>query len=242
VVHTMRFKAISEVVDAFRPVESVEPFERSSFEGFIDACRSILPKYAVNLANLISDTSPKGLWHPNGFIVFKLVPLTNVGLLRLHIWPAATRVDRPWGPRLHKHGWHLASLVLAGTYTDIIFSDSFSQHAIAHSRRMATYDVLLRPNSPDLIRARGEVRYVGEAMRRNIKQGSFNFIPAHVLHDTVIPAGKYVATLAIQSTVIHFESFVAEEDDIDEERSYSRVVLPQDSQDRILADLLRRVR
>jgi hypothetical protein len=238
----MRPKVISEVADGFQAVESVEPFERSSFEAFLNVCRFILPKYALDLPSLISDTSPKGLWHPNGFIVFKLIPLTNIGLLRLHVWPAAARVDRSWGPRLHKHGWHLASLVLAGTYTDIIFGDSFSRHAIAHSRRMATYDVLLRPNSPDLIRARGEVRYVGEAMRRNIARGDFNAIPAHVLHDTVIPAGEYVATLAIQSTVVHFESFVAEEDDILGERSYSRVVLPQDSRDRILSDLLNRVR
>src|ERR1700694_477608 len=53
-------------------------------------------------------------------MVFPLGLTENGSSLRLHVSAAGMRRDVLNGPFIHNHGWHLASRVLAGDYSDTI--------------------------------------------------------------------------------------------------------------------------
>lgn len=67
------------------------------------------------LGEITRDTVAESTWHPNGFLINK-TQMEDGEWLRLHIWPTL-RVD---DLTPHSHNWHMASLVLAGTYLEYV--------------------------------------------------------------------------------------------------------------------------
>jgi hypothetical protein len=138
-------------------------------------------------------------WHPNSFLVFDLPFTSSWGQLRMHIWPAGARVVRGWGPTVHRHGWHLASRVLAGNYSDLLYEDSASAPAGSGWRLTHAFTVDVDPIEPDMIKPAGSIFYLRERERRQVEAESFHYIPAGVFHDTVVPLDTFAATLVMRS-------------------------------------------
>jgi hypothetical protein len=94
------------------------------FETFRSGAAAELLSHSADISRILAaaENSP-ARWHPNSFVVFELPLVGRWGDLRLHVWPVGDRVVRGWGPTVHRHGWHLASHVLAGCYSDVLFED-----------------------------------------------------------------------------------------------------------------------
>jgi hypothetical protein len=139
---------------------------------------------------------PDGRWHPYGFAVFKVGQIMDVGSLRLHIWSAGARVALRNHPPVHEHEWHLAGLVLAGTYVDESFefgsADGGSDEVVAIHTRDAT----------DLFTPTGQHGRVHSYGRSLFSAGEIHFVEAGAYHASPIGLGSFAATLALTSAPV----------------------------------------
>jgi len=100
---------------------------------YFDAASSYLDR-AVDA--VLSDGVPQlkaenGVWHPSGFMVFRLGTHQQLGDLRLHVWPEGFRTrelrgrgeleEGIWDGDIHNHSWHVVGLNIAN-YQDKIFT------------------------------------------------------------------------------------------------------------------------
>jgi hypothetical protein len=141
-------------------------------------------------------------WHPNGFVVFRIGDAGSLGQLRLHVWPKGDRRGVAGHPEIHSHNWDLASLVLAGTYTDELYAfDDDAEHFHAHA---VSYD-----GGGDSLTPTGDQVGMRRDATREVAQGSFHFIPAGVPHRTRIDPGDLVVTLVVMGPLRPLEMVVA---------------------------------
>src|SRR5258708_25237108 len=63
----------------------------------------------------------EGFWHPTGFAVFHTEQLFEGTPIRVHCWIPGVRPSEPLHPPIHTHVWPLASLVVFGTYREIVY-------------------------------------------------------------------------------------------------------------------------
>jgi hypothetical protein len=159
-----------------------------------DALDGFRKSFSAKVADAIS--SP-GLWHPNGFVVWPVTKLSGLGTLRLHIWPDRDRVAKPWGLPIHRHDWHLASTVLVGTYRDTLYADSSIEPASSTWRRMNSHQIEILADNHRRVVAEEEVFFISESEVRVVHAPGFHYVPAGVFHETLIPEGRFVATLII---------------------------------------------
>jgi hypothetical protein len=150
------------------------------------------------LSKVLGDAPDRGIWHPNGFAIWPIRRLTGLGTLRLHIWPDLNRVIRPWGPPIHRHGWHLASAVVVGTYRDTLYEGSLTRPASTQWRQMTPYRIDILPEDRRQIVAEEGSVFIRAAESRVISAPGFHYVQAGVFHDTLIPEGQFVATLIIE--------------------------------------------
>ncbi|WP_124853465.1 hypothetical protein [Micromonospora arida] len=151
------------------------------------AQRQRLKKERAGAITQVLSGTIAGRWHPTGFAVFHLGDLGAEQKLRLHIWLAGHRPTLANHPHIHSHHWELDSLVLAGTYTDILFQIDtengmpyfLHEYADGHS-----------------VTPRGVVK-LRQVAHRTVHTGKFHHIPIGVLHETRVPADASVATLVI---------------------------------------------
>jgi len=133
-------------------------------------------------------------WHPNGFLVFELGPL-GPGMLRLHVWPDGPRLMRDASAHLHTHVWDLYSRVLVGRYQERMY-DVVTKDAHGGSEfQVACLDYARDRNTlmePSLGYLRASQTVVAEA-------GGSHVVQAGEVHETLIAASHYVATLLIVS-------------------------------------------
>jgi hypothetical protein len=173
--------------------------EPTGHEAFRSAAEAELDRYRTEMLAGIADiaaTRPAN-WHPNGFAIWVVQEVAGLGKLRLHIWPAEDRVVRPWGPRIHRHGWYLASTVLAGTYRDVLYEDADSASSAAWSP-MTPYRIDIRTaGQRDIVAEDGEI-FVRVGEWRSVSAPGFHHVPVGVFHETLIPDGQYAATLIIE--------------------------------------------
>lgn len=169
---------------------------QQAFEVFCrEAERAIADLLAAGHVALITLAREHGAkWHPNGFLVFELGP-RGPGLLRLHVWPDGPRLMRDASAHLHTHVWDLYSRVLAGCYQermyDVVPHDAHGggEFQVAHLDYARDRNTLMEP-SLGYLRANQTV--VAEA-------GSSHAVQAGEVHETLIAADQYVATLLIVS-------------------------------------------
>jgi hypothetical protein len=136
---------------------------------------------------------PSGKWHPTGFAVFHLVDI-ECGHVRFHVWPQDLRRTRASHPSIHCHDWHLASLVLAGTYQERLFEQT-SQGSSGLFLEM--YQVTYQTDGLEGINKTGEHCELTVGPVQTFTTGQLHYIKAGVFHETHIADRAFVATVLI---------------------------------------------
>lgn len=145
----------------------------------------------------------RGRWHPNGFAIFDLLYEPAVGTVRLHIWPKSERQLRKAHPRIHNHGFHLYSTVLAGIYREVCFTivEPLPEDREETQRPIGFNEFLVRSSgrtNHDSVEASGDrLRIQATSLVKAYGYGSFHALELGVFHATLIPKGAFCATLAV---------------------------------------------
>ena len=147
---------------------------------------------------------PAGRWHPYGFAVFKLANAGELGTMRLHIWSAGKRIAWPNHPPVHEHEWHIAGLVLAGTYIDEEFDASVG--AGPDALPVVEIDSV---EGRDVFRPTAQLLRLETDGRRAYRPGEIHFVRAGAYHASPIPEGTFAATLALTSTPAQLRRSIA---------------------------------
>ncbi|GLY79135.1 hypothetical protein [Actinoallomurus iriomotensis] len=171
--------------------------ENDQFRRFRESAEPTLKEFARSALPSVTKTLSGGTWHPYGFAIWYLHTVPQLGKLRLHVWPDENRKTRPWGPRIHRHGWHLASLVLTGTYRDVLYSDSAEHPGPGDWRPVAPYRVEVLPGNKRRITPEDGTLYIRQEQDREVDASDMHYIPAGKFHETLIPSDEFVATLVL---------------------------------------------
>ena len=202
------------------------------FDEFKEAGTLVLREISARVPDVIaSAASVTGVWHPNGFAIWSLRELPGLGTLRLHVWPDRHRRVRDWGPRIHAHGWHLASMVLAGTYSDRVY-----QVVEVPGRTMTIYEIFHTGGGRSKVSPTGERVTIERVATRVVKPGELHYLPHSVVHETVVPDTEYVATLVVMGEVIVDRSVALEEQE-HPARDHQRAQVSRQESDYILEQL-----
>lgn len=178
-------------------------FSEKAFQTLDSLSAEVIGEVIPNLENY------SGRWHPNGFMVFQLGTNTDLGTLRLHIWPNSFREmsEKANADTIHDHAWHLSSKILAGVYRDELYdvsevSSQISEEERAQQGLLRVFRVNYDPNLPDSLVTDGTFARPILREHRNVSSGGHHFIEAGVFHKTTIPEDKLVATLVLNSPTI----------------------------------------
>lgn len=131
-------------------------------------------------------------WHPNGFVVFELGQRA-LGLLRLHIWPRGERPMRNDQAHIHTHVWDLCSRVLAGVYSERLYEVGADGEGVECD--VADVDYARDRNT---LMVRGKV-VLSPVSTVTVGPSEVHTVRAGVAHETVIPPGRFTATLLLTS-------------------------------------------
>lgn len=149
-----------------------------------------------------------GKWHPLGFMVYPMGIIPEVGILRLHIWPAGLRMARGTGPGIHDHGWHLASKALKRVYFDEIHDlhkvDAPNEKARVAAGGLTSFTVQYEQGKPDGLMPDGDTFVTEISEYRAVPAGDIHTIEAGVFHVSSIPEDRVAATLALDSLALGF--------------------------------------
>jgi len=146
------------------------------------------------VSNVLSrPNSFPALWHPYGFAVFRLKEETDLGHVRLHIWPEGRRRAIPGHPPIHCHDWDLGSIVLGGIYKETLYDVKIVKSDFSH------YLIEVVPTIPSIDGFRGtELRTaVSEKTTNSYEPGEMHFIRSGAFHATNVPLHQFAATLAV---------------------------------------------
>ena len=172
--------------ESVNPMDDLNDWFRSATQALIDIRNDALRR-------VLNSEFDSARWHPNGFAVFRLGEET-LGRIRLHVWPTTRRVLVDNHPRVHCHDWDLASLILAGSYSESLIELS---HSVARQQRVYHFDYT----------AEGLDRFVETTDLVSIREGpqtesppeTFHYIPAGNFHITHVPSDTFAATLVMMS-------------------------------------------
>lgn len=148
-----------------------------------------------------------GIWNPTGFMVYDIGVHSLLGFLELHVWPGDLQriVTKDMG---HDHMRHIASLVLAGTYSDMLLQTCpvppGNEEVTGHESEKTNKLYHAFTISPDVnaqtlhprSQAAVSLKCIGQ---RTIDQGSQHFLEATTFHRTTIDEAGLVATLSFNS-------------------------------------------
>ena len=169
-------------------------FDRS----FAERAEQYLRKNVDAVIEQFSRGAWEGTWHPNGFAVFHVANVEELGHVRLHVWARGIRVKLDAQPEVHSHPWDLCSLVISGTYMDTLYRAE--QRDQAGPGLFRGYDVKLgTAGEGDELVAR-EGWYATDVVdQRVVKCGEVHVIPAGALHATTVDVTGFAATLLMTS-------------------------------------------
>ncbi|MFB9839207.1 hypothetical protein [Actinoallomurus acaciae] len=206
------------------------------YQQFKESAESTLREFARSALPAATRSLSGGVWHPYGFAIWDLRTIPRLGKLRLHVWPDVDRKVRPWGPRIHRHGWHLASLVLTGTYRDVLYSDSAQRPGSGDWRPVTPYRVETLPGDKRRITPEDGTLHIRQKERREVGASGMHYIPAGRFHDTLIPTDEFVATLVLLGHEQGMGSSAVEEQRLGP-RIHQRSTLTGPEAERVLAGL-----
>lgn len=179
-----------------------------AYETFlVAAARAVEDVKATALTAIAHDDLPAGLWHPTGFAVFPIQDFEGLGLARIHFWPKGFRRGLRGHPPIHRHGFHLYSLVLRGEYRETRYeakessTDPVATHASLGGREMRAFEV-----APSEVAGVDNLINTGRSQvvritEQNVRfpAGSSHHLGTSQFHATPIPARSFCATLALLS-------------------------------------------
>jgi guanylate kinase len=212
--HLAAWLVVSGLVPATSPKPEAHkaPIELAPEEFFVQASQW-LRESASRLCDLLQTelVSVPGRWHPSGYMIFILGLHPTLGRLRLHVWPRNLRRLEPRPGELqrdiHDHRTHVASLVLAGEYSDQFYGvESVGSWLSADElRQRRLYMVYM----PEVGRAAAEAMVPnGDCVRatpttaRSVRQGSGHHIVAGDFHVPTIDESNFALTLVFTSHTV----------------------------------------
>jgi hypothetical protein len=185
-------------------------------DAFFAHARQMLSALADEVTSTVVPTIEQrlGKWHPaGGFMVYHLGVNLSGESLRLHIWPEGERRDSAVGPHIHNHAWNLSSLIMAGTYSDVVYE--VDQVGVVTEEEERKKRNLLRvftlgylPNGTDALVTEGSCVSVNPAEHRVVEAGNFHTISDGIFHLPIIPANRTVATLVLNSPSFGYNTTV----------------------------------
>lgn len=144
-----------------------------------------------------------GRWNPGGFMVFPLGLTEDGSSLRLHVSAAGMRRDVLNGPFVHNHGWHLASRVIAGEYSDQIIDVQSQPDATAtdpSNGLLRLYETRRGEGGLDQLVTDGTLVKATPIEERTVHAGEFHTIEAiTIYHLPTTPSEQLAATLVLDS-------------------------------------------
>lgn len=181
--------------------------DRNQFEArrYFDDARILLKSAAeVVFEEIVPNLeNHSARWNPGGFMVFPLGLTKDNSSLRLHISPLGMRRDVLNGPFIHNHGWHLASRVIAGEYSDKVVDVKNDQEAKApdvKNELYRLYETRRLEGGKDLLVTDGTIVKSTIIEERRILSGGFHEIEAlTVYHLPTTPPDQFAATLVLDS-------------------------------------------
>jgi hypothetical protein len=178
----------------------------------------------------------EGTWHPNGFAVFHFGDITDLGRMRLHVWPRGTRIALDGQPAVHSHPWDLCSLVVAGCYLDTLYHAS--EFDVEGPNRLRGYGLQFGGRGEGDQLGLGAVWYeVTVAAERTVTEGTVHNIAAGALHEAKIPLHMFTATLLITSEVVDLNKLLLIGDDKFDGVSYVRPAVSAEDHDQMRMEL-----
>lgn len=144
-----------------------------------------------------------GRWNPGGFMVFPLGLTEDGSSLRLHVSAAGMRRDVLNGPFVHNHGWHLASRVIAGEYSDQIIDVQSQPDTTATNPSnglLRLYETRRGEGGRDQLVTDGTIVKATPIEDRTVHAGEFHTIEAiTIYHLPTTPSEQLAATLVLDS-------------------------------------------
>jgi hypothetical protein len=201
----------------------LEVSRRKSYDDFREESDYSWPIYVQEASRILQRLTPQGLRrasvHPDGFLKLSIGPDNGVldGQVRLHFWiPGRAGTRQP-----HGHPWHLASLVLAGTYNEYL-----PDLRATDSGRLRKFKVLYPPKKDE----RAGVHQVGTDVFESepgplyrTSKGGTHYLPAGPIHMSA-PDISGGITLAVMSPRFKNEAYFFAPDST----PYSETIEPHD--------------
>lgn len=156
------------------------------------------------VAQALADELGEAYWHPYGFAVFHIGEVAGVGDLRFHVWPVGVRKGLKGHATIHCHDWDLVSLVVAGTYRDVLFQARISRQGIP-LWRVATSGRTV----DSFERADDRALAIASEVRRTCTAGDIHVVAAGTFHRSAIRASDFCATLLLTSRGSPSERMIA---------------------------------
>lgn len=146
-------------------------------------------------------------WHPSGFMVYQLGISPGLGMLRLHVWPNTERKGSEKGDTIHDHAWHVASLVLRGSYIDTIFDVDVEGSLSEYDRKarglLRLFDASYNADASQELKTDGTCVRVTPSHERTIIETETHTIEPGIFHQPTIAREVSVATLVLNSFRVH---------------------------------------
>lgn len=201
-----------------------------------NAERYLRSRSTAILRDFVSGVVP-GKWHPNGFAVFHLGEVPELGRLRLHVWPYQLRVPLVGQPAIHSHPWELCSLVVAGAYTDTVFRARRAEGRGPGRVRGFTIRFGDEETGDEVLPL--DMWYDVEASEhRRVTRGQCHFVVPGLLHETIIGADEFAATLLVTSKAVSPEKLLLLGDGDFPQQWYRRPEVSSEHLARIKTELL----
>lgn len=146
-------------------------------------------------------------WHPSGFMVYQLGTVVGLGMVRLHVWPNSERMISEKGDSVHDHAWHVASLVLRGSYSDTIY-DLRREEVPSEEERIArgllrVFDASYNPDASQVLTTDGTCVRILPVAQRIVRNQETHTIEPDVFHQPTLTSDQSVATLVLNSFRVH---------------------------------------
>lgn len=174
-----------------------------------------------------------GRWNPGGFMVFPLGLMEDSSSLRLHVSAANLPRNILDGPFIHNHGWHLASQVIAGEYSDTIFDIKRQPSDIktnAEKGVFRLYETKRNPGGLDELVTDGAIVKALPVKERHISEGNFHRIEAiTVYHLPTTPSEQLAATLVLDSPAFVNSTYVLIDNKVGKTIFRRRLVVDRES-------------
>lgn len=174
-----------------------------SHEAYCKEAGELLLKLSGPVVNdaIPSLASYPAKWQPMGFQIYDLGIYPELGFLRLHVWPANVRRVIQKADVIHSHPRHIASTVLSGTYSDLIFDvrQGTGQQNGPQANEYTVYSKAINPDQTEVLLSEDTVVEVTVKEDRKITTGSQHFIAPGIFHQTNVPLTESCVTLAFNS-------------------------------------------